>query len=387
MSHDESIAVLGEGVTARSIHAYLNRHGVSCVPIDQAETLIVSPGIPPRNFPKTNAAIVPEIEWSYLKLQQKKQPPFVIAVTGTNGKSTVSTLLGHFLDAPVFGNIGIPLTEAIDCDPCPTTIIVEVSSFQLECCRYFRADIVILLNISEDHIDRHTSFENYIQAKSKLVDALLEKDLLIYNQNDPIVCQLSNRCVAKKRAFSTDLLRDYHYELPIVKDSLAAAISGVEYLSISPTIIQEKLNSFRPLAHRIEKVACIKDRLFFNDSKSTTPSSTLAALKTFPKKVHLILCGNHKNIDFSSYKEALLKHSLSISVFGDLSPCIAALFHSSSIPIYIHDTMLDAVSLLFPKTKANDIILFSPAGASFDQFQNFKERGEHFKSIVHQLCS
>ena len=176
---NNSIAILGEGITAKSVSAFCKTHAIDIVSPEEADLVIASPGIPPKEYPRVKAEIISDIEWAYRLFQESAHPPKLIAVTGTNGKSTVTAMIAHILDAPYAGNIGIPLINYVGLEQEFPCIVVEVSSYQLESCVRFKPDISILLNITEDHMTRHGSMEEYSKQKAKVCMNQDEKDLFI----------------------------------------------------------------------------------------------------------------------------------------------------------------------------------------------------------------
>lgn len=380
----KSLAVLGNGITGSYVIKYLNSQGFTPVKPSKAEIMIVSPGIPPKNFPKTSAKIISELEWSFHEIKKKSPSTHIIAVSGTNGKSSVATCIAQLLKAPVLGNIGIPLIEALkDLKNIPPVIVVEVSSFQLETSSQFQADIVIMLNISPDHLDRHQTFQNYINEKFKLIKTQNKNQHLFYNQDDPIISKLAQKSLAIKHPFSSKI--KYNYKTALLSQNVDIIIKIAQHFSIPESVLKLHLESFCALEHRIQVIKTCLPYTFINDSKATSPESTLAALNQCKKKPHLILCGKNKGIDYTYFIKKTKNKIKSLTIFGNLALELLPIFEKYQIKVFNCSTMELAITHIIKHACKNDIILFSPSAQSYDQFDNFIHRGNVFTQIVQSL--
>eukprot|EP01047_Picozoa_sp_COSAG01_P000495 COSAG01_NODE_9_length_43729_cov_66.133463_32_plen_393_part_00 len=382
------LAILGDGVTGKALRLYAAQENIPCVSVAEADLIISSPGIPADQLPVTTTPILSELAYSRQKLEALKKRPYIIAVTGTNGKTTVSSLLGHILDAPVLGNIGTPLISIVNQQKLPPIIVVEVSSFQLECCEYFHADMLLFLNLQEDHLDRHKSFDIYVQQKNKLVISQTSTDTLIYNQEDAIIADLAKKSLAKTYAFTSSISPNFHLQKNLFKANISAVVKACNTLKLTDQFIQDKLTSFNVPEHRLEYVTTRHQSCFYNDSKATNPSATIAALKQFDQNIYLILCGQNKGLSFEALKVACHATVIAIYVFGDIQNEILKTFKDSHITTIACKTLQESIQLSYEHSKNNkgeQHILFSPAAASFDQFKNYQDRGQQFKQKVHAL--
>lgn len=388
-----NIFVIGKGVTAKAILNTESAGTFTCVSTpEQADILVASPGIPPEEFPKTQKPIIAEIEFAYRLLQQNPVPPLIIGVTGTNGKTTVTSLIGHILECPIAGNIGIPLITYVEYARYFTEIVVEVSSFQLETCTTFRPKIAIITNITEDHLKRHHTMEAYIQQKKKLLQSQTDQDYAIFNADDPLVVEIVKDSKAQKIPFSStdpDLLMAANIKLAGMHNQLnaLAAIKVAKILGIGKEKLIQKLQSFPGVKHRIQYVGTYQGREIYNDSKATNPDSTLVAVQAFTQPVCLLLCGEDKGLDLEFFVKTLHKTVKHIVVFSEVGHLIKTLSKklNPDYPIIQADNLDDALQKAIAITQSGDVILFSPSSSSFDMFKNFEHRGDVFIETVRKL--
>ncbi|KPJ65003.1 hypothetical protein AMJ44_11480 [candidate division WOR-1 bacterium DG_54_3] len=362
-----------------------------------ADLIVVSPGVH-LDIPVLEEAankgipIISEIELAY---QIIKIP--IIAVTGTNGKTTTTTLIGEFLKAggkkaAVVGNIGIPLI-GVD-DTSFDYIVAEISSYQLETIVEFRPWISLLLNIQPDHLERHKTMEYYIQQKARIFINQMGDDYLIYNQDDAHVSETVKKAKAQLRGFSKsnpEIITLSPAEIRIpgrhnLENALAAAQAA--YLcGVDKKTVAEVLRSFPGVEHRIEFVSKIKGVEFYNDSKATNPDSSRVALDTFcGRKIILILGGKDKGVSLDALAQKVKEGVKAVILMGEAS----ARFERSLREIgfsSIHRTgsMEEAVKKSFSLAEMDEVVLLSPACASFDMFSNYEERGRAFKEAVKEL--
>jgi UDP-N-acetylmuramoylalanine--D-glutamate ligase len=335
-------------------------------------------------------------------------------VTGTNGKSTVVTLVGEILrtagkEGVVCGNIGRPLCGVLDRIRPSTVVILEVSSFQLEVNLAFHPGIACVLNVTTNHIDRHRSFARYREAKANLFTHQDMNGWTLLNADDPVSYGFKNRiqgplaCFSRTRRVMGASIADgaLHLALPGVsgpicrRDELpkgthheenalaAAGLCGL--LGVAPEISGEVLRSFQGLPHRQEVVATIRGVTFVNDSKSTTVASGLRAIQAAPGRVILIMGGRDKGSDFRKLK-ACARKLKAVVLMGEASSQIASHLKGSVALCKVRD-LREAVQISFEMAQEGDEVLLSPMCTSFDMFRDFEERGEEFVETVKAMSA
>jgi len=380
---------------------------------DSVDFVAISPGVDPRH-PLIKKIIKKGIifhnDISLFFENNNLLGTKVIAVTGTNGKTTVCSMIEQIalesgLKVKAVGNIGIPILD-IDQAENLDLLIVELSSFQLEILNRAKIDVGVILNISDDHMDRYDSFEHYFKAKSKLFDVSKIKiinrddgklDVLkhkanlsfgiseSYNKEDYILTGKDFRVYAKRGdEFAIELnevkLIGEHNKLNIV-----AAIACMQ--SAFPKFNQFKINNLKGVNHRLEWVKKTKGVDFYNDSKATNVNATITALKSFDKKnIFLIAGGDSKNQILKPLERYLKQKVSGLYLIGEDAHIFEENFNFiNSLKITNHKLMKDAVLSAYEDAVAGDIILLSPACASYDMYKNYKERGDEYKSIVEEL--
>ncbi len=378
--------------------------------IEEADLVAVSPGVPLDIPPlvrarERGARVVSDIEIAFLI---SRSP--IIAVTGTKGKSTATALLGNLLNeggrpALVGGNIGIPLVEVAERAEAEDLLVAEVSSFQLQATEVFRPWIAVLLNILRDHLDRHASFEEYREAKARIFANQSADDIAILNRDDAEAWAMRERVQAQVVAFSIAAeegcgaevregwlrvrgapvcpveavqLRGRHNLSNVLAALAAAGAAGADLGCAADTV-----SRFAPLEHRLEPVAEVGGVLFVNDSQATTPEAAVAAIESFDGHVVLIAGGRPKVDDFSGLAEAAARRGVSLVVIGEAGPAIARAAEAAGVPeIAAADSLPEAVETARRRARSGDVILLSPACASFDMFEDMAERGRIFKETV-----
>ncbi|PIS28312.1 UDP-N-acetylmuramoyl-L-alanine--D-glutamate ligase [Candidatus Saganbacteria bacterium CG08_land_8_20_14_0_20_45_16] len=360
------------------------------------DLIVVSPGIY-LDLPilqKATAPIISEIE---LAFQILKKP--IIAVTGTNGKTTTTTLIGELLRAggnkvAVAGNIGNPLVEVDDTNL--DYVVAEISSYQLETTKKFKPFISVVLNIQPDHLERHKTMAEYIKQKAKVFAQQTSDDYLVYNLDDPQVEKMVKAAKAKPVPFSKDkkgivTLDPAGIKIPgrhNLENALAAA-SVAKLCNVDEKIIAKVLKAFPGVEHRIEFVRAINGVKFYNDSKATNPDSTLVAIETFiGKRIVLILGGKDKGVSLEQLVKAVKKNVAEVILIGQATKRFKQVLAAKGFKaILLAKTMPDAVKKSLELARQGDVVLLSPACASFDMFSNFEERGRLFKQTVLQYAS
>ena len=377
--------------------------------------VVPSPGVPPDNpllveARQRNIPIVSEIELAYWVL---KVP--VIAVTGTNGKTTTTTLLGEILKCSgkktfVGGNIGTPLIEYAEGSQKDDFIVAEISSFQLQWVKKFRPFIAVLLNITCDHIDYHGSFAEYRRIKTRIFASQTKADFAILNASDPEqedidriidaqVVKFSSKRALRKGIFIKNKnivfrmpgANEEQYPLSIINlpglhnvENVMAAIMAARLCGCSQGNIITAVSAFRGLPHRIEFAGEKNSVKFYDDSKGTNVDSIVRALETFTKPVILLLGGRDKNGDFESLKPLIAAKAKKVVLFGEARERIASLI-GENVSIIKKTKLQEATEAAYKDAVPGDVVLLSPGCASFDEFANYKERGNFFKDVVKNL--
>ena len=383
--------------------------------LEGADMVVPSPGVPPNSdllveAQKKNIPVVSEIELAswFLKVP-------VIAVTGTNGKTTTTTLLGEILRRSgkkvfVGGNIGTPLIEYAETSQKDDFIVAEISSFQLQWIEKFRPFIAILLNITCDHINYHGSFAQYRRIKAGIFANQTKTDWAILNaadqEQDGIadatyaqIVKFSSKDVLSQGIFIKDndmvlIIPGFNaekYPLGIINlpglhnvENVMAAIMAARLCGCPQKDIIEAVRAFSGLPHRIEFAGERNSIKFYDDSKGTNVGSVLRALETFTQPVILLLGGRDKDGDFESLKPLLKKKTKKVILFGEARNRIASLI-GEDIPVLKKERLREAIQSAYKDAQSGDVVLLSPGCASFDEFANYKDRGNFFKDVVRNL--
>jgi UDP-N-acetylmuramoylalanine--D-glutamate ligase len=373
--------------------------------------VIPSPGVAMEN-PLLREAVarrVPVLSEVELAYRFFRKP--LIAITGTNGKSTTTTLVGEIFKASgqkVFlgGNLGAPfigsLSEEWDWG------IVEISSFQLEWIVKFRPRIAVLLNITEDHLDRYATFADYCRAKERIFEAQSRDDFAILNRDEPLVWEMRERINGRTVSFGATEVSDGVFSTPgeivwrvgskeerfslrHVKlqgahnlENMMAAVAVAKCAGISRSVIQETLECFAGLEHRLEFVREKNGVRYFNDSKGTNVGAVVKSLASFSAPVIMLAGGVDKGGDYAPLREGIEQKVRRLVLFGEAKDIIARALGQLTETVIVND-IREAVSDAAIHARAGDVVLLSPACSSFDQFRNYAERGKIFKSLVQDL--
>ncbi len=385
----------------------------------QADLIVVSPGVPHTIEPlkiarKRDIPVMGELEFASRFIHEP-----VVAVTGTNGKTTTTSLLGEMLALSgkrvfVGGNIGKPLIEYVEEDTGAEIVVIEISSFQLDTASTFRADVAVLLNISADHLDRYDSFKAYGASKGRIFANQAPEDTAVINWMDPEVKKLAVACRAKVRPFfhtgrnggdlesgaeifedritiRTDGVKPVSLDLQQAaligahnRENIAAA--ALAALAAGGTVagIQAAINSFRGLAHRLETVATINGVLYVNDSKGTNVDAVARALDAVSRPTVLIMGGRDKGGDYTVLRQKLKSTVKQLVLMGEAAETIATQLGSTA-PIIAATDMAQAVKLAAEASEPGDVVLLSPACSSFDMYDSYSQRGEDFCKRVRAL--
>jgi UDP-N-acetylmuramoylalanine--D-glutamate ligase len=383
-----------------------------------ADEVMKSPGIPEKNemvkmIRAKNIPVISEIELAYRFKGNSK----IVAITGSNGKSTTTALTYHIcktagLDCAMVGNIGISFAKQVAQDP-KEVYVVEISSFQLDDIKEFRADIAMLLNITEDHLDRYDyKFENYINSKFRVIENQTDKDYFIYCLDDEVIAKqlplltihtnplpFSMKQEVKKGGYIKGdqmmlRIQEERVSMSIYDfalkgkhnnyNTMAAGIAAAT-LGIRKEKIREAVKNFHSLEHRMEFVAMVRGVEFINDSKATNVNSTWFALESMNKPTILVLGGTDKGNDYSLIAELVKEKVKAIICMGVDNKKIIEAF-KDIVPVIVEtDSAKKAVNASFKMSGKGDVVLLSPACASFDLFKNYEDRGTQFKDAVKEL--
>lgn len=373
--------------------------------------VILSPGIP-MNHPivasakRSRIPVMSELELGYRHCEAR-----IVAVTGTNGKSTTVNMIGMILkeagyESVVAGNVGLPFCSVVSDLGSDGIFVLEVSSFQLESVHRFHPMVAGLLNLTPDHLDRYGDMDEYIAAKSRIVENMGEGDIFFYNARDKGCRSIAGRFEGETVPFSSSgpvtggafldgemLLREWKGERePVIRrsdlkviglhnvENALAAIAAIQPFDVSREACEAALSRFEGLSHRMELVAEIEGVAYYNDSKATNVEAAVMSLIGLDRKVVLILGGKDKGSDFSLLVPVLGKVKAVVTI-GEAAPLIEKAV-ASAVPFTRAETMREAVDIAGGKAVEGEIVLLSPACASFDMFDDFEDRGEVFKSCV-----
>lgn len=354
--------------------------------IEEADYLVISPGIsldsdPVRWAKDKRIEIIGEIELGYQNCRGQ-----IIAITGTNGKTTVTTLIGKVLNSAgikthVLGNIGRPFTAYIDQIDKSDFVSLEVSSFQLETIKEFRPKISIILNFTPDHLDRYPSLEEYLEAKKRIFINQRAKDFVVLNYADKRLRPLAKETEAKVLYFGGG---QSGFDENKFNPNQLAVLKVAQILELDLDACFNVFKDFKGIEHRMEFVRDINGIGFINDSKATNVEATIWALMNSIKPVILIAGGRDKGSDFAMISNLLKQRVKSLVLFGEAKQKIKAALNGI-VPISETRNIDEAISLSFNQARKGDCILLSPMCASFDMFTNYEERGKVFKNIVLRL--
>ena len=356
-----------------------------------------------------NVAIWSEIELAYRFLRGR-----LIGITGSNGKTTTTSLVEHILRTAGFstilaGNIGTPLIACVEASRDETITVAELSSFQLELVGQFRPDIAVFLNLTPDHLDRHHSLEAYGAAKARIFENQTPQDAAVLNADDPAtapytptkpqVFWFTRRRRSEQGAFLNGeeivFRREGKQEailcradIPLVGahnlENVLAAVTATRLAGAEPAAIARGIKSFAGVEHRLEFVGDVGGVRYYNDSKATNVDATLKALDAFPGRILIILGGKDKGSDYTPLQQPLREKAVLALLIGAAAAKIASQI-AGSVAIDCAETLDRAVEIASHAARPGDVVLLAPACASFDQFQNYEHRGRVFKDLVRQL--
>jgi UDP-N-acetylmuramoylalanine--D-glutamate ligase len=402
-------ALIEEGISVEA-----GGHGL--LTFRRQDLIVVSPGVPidtpelvqVRSF---GLPVIGELELAARFLKGN-----VLAITGSNGKTTTTTLAGEILKESgvptlVGGNIGVPVVSLIDDSKAATWSVLEVSSFQLETTTEFHPTIAVILNITPDHLDRHGTFENYAMAKERIFARQTPDDFLVLNADNPRTAEAADRAKSKVYWFSV------HHPVPsgtwvengqvwfleskdgkpepiLPVDAIAlkgshnvenvlGAVCAARLAGCPAASVRTAVEKFKAVEHRLEFVSTINGVDFYNDSKATNVDATEKAIAAFPGGIHLILGGKDKNSDYTTLSALLRERVRAVYTIGSAAAKIESHLRGV-VPIHSCQTLDNAVKAAAANVRPGDVVLLAPACSSFDQFENYEHRGRVFKELVHE---
>jgi UDP-N-acetylmuramoylalanine--D-glutamate ligase len=378
------------------------------------DLIIPSPGVPADDPLLVKARSKGITVWSEIELAYRFQEGEMIGITGSNGKTTTTTLVHHILKtagrkAILAGNVGTPLISCVDSMNSQTVAVVELSSFQLELTDKFRPDISLFLNLTPDHLDRHKTLEAYAAAKARIFRKQTELDASVLNADDAPTVALApkkpqvfwfsrkNRveqgaCVSGEdlvitRGGKEEFVMKAH-EIPLAGahnlENVLAAATAARLAKVDAAMIGKAVKSFAGVEHRLEFVAEIEGVRYYNDSKATNVDASLKALEAFPGRILVILGGKDKGSDYTVLQKPLREKAILALLIGAAADKIEKQINGS-VAIERAGTLDNAVEIASHAARAGDVVLLAPACASFDQFENYEQRGRVFKELVRKI--
>jgi UDP-N-acetylmuramoylalanine--D-glutamate ligase len=381
------------------------------------DLIVVSPGVP-MDTPEVKQVVafgLPGI--GELELASRFREGRVVAITGSNGKTTTTTLVGKiFNDAgvptQVGGNIGLPVIELVEKSSPETVNVLEVSSFQLETVEEFHPWIALILNITPDHLDRHGSFESYVAAKERIFERQDGNDFLVLNGDDRVTQMCAARAnsqiywfsaakAVRRGAFVRDGLivwvgkeggvtepvmpvAEIHLKGAHNVENVLAAVCAARLGGVPAEKVRASIASFRAVEHRLELVRKWNEVEFYNDSKATNVDASMKAVASFPGSIHLILGGKDKDSDYRTMTELLQQRVKIVYTVGSAAEKIERQLHGV-VKMVSAQTIENAVARAAKAAEPGDVVLLSPACSSFDQFENYEHRGRVFRQTVMEL--
>jgi UDP-N-acetylmuramoylalanine--D-glutamate ligase len=396
------------------------------------DLIVVSPGVPVDAPLLAQARSLGEAVIGEIELAARFLPGPIVAITGSNGKTTTTTLTGEIMAAGglptlIGGNIGTPAISLAERATPETAIVLEVSSFQLETIQTFHPKVAVVLNVTPDHLDRHRTFEAYVDAKARIFENQQSSDFAVLNEDDPTCVAMAVRTRAQVFWFSRQkevkqgawvregniLFRDGRVEqktsqkmsqktpplevmqvseIPLkgahnLENVLAAVCAGT-LMGCAPEKIRQAVRDFKAVEHRLEFVATIRGVDYYNDSKATNVDATIKALESFPASIHLILGGKDKGSDYSVLNDLLRQRVKRVYTIGAAAAKIESQIvspKSGGVEVVHAETLENALRKANAVAEPGDVVLLAPACASFDQFKNYEQRGQMFKEIVRAL--
>jgi UDP-N-acetylmuramoylalanine--D-glutamate ligase len=400
-------ALIEEGIAVEA-----GGHGL--LTFRRQDLIVVSPGVPMDTpelvqVQKFGLPIIGELELASQYLRGR-----ILAITGSNGKTTTTSLCGEILrtgglKVQVGGNIGVPVIALIDGSSEDSWSVLEVSSFQLETAFEFHPQIAVILNITPDHLDRHGTFENYAAAKERIFSKQTAEDALVLNADDEVASRSAARAGSRVFWFSrTRIVRQGAFvhegvitwraseqasPEPILKvaeiplkgahntENVLAAVCAARLAGVDAASIRQAVIDFKAVEHRLEFVATLNGVDYYNDSKATNVDASIKAIAAFPGGIHLILGGKDKNSDYRQMRSLVQERVKAVYTIGAAAEKIHTHLEGA-VPIVSAGTLEEAIKRAAAKAQPGEIVLLAPACSSFDQFENYEHRGRVFKEAV-----
>ena len=415
VSDMRSAAALAKEIPALLEHGIMvESGGHGLLTFRRQDLIVVSPGVP-LDTPELvqvkafGLPVIGELELASQYLKGK-----ILAITGSNGKTTTTALTGELLSASgiptlVGGNIGVPVVDLIDQSADETWSVLEVSSFQLESTKLFHPQIAVILNITPDHLDRHGTFENYAMAKERIFGAQTKADALVLNADNARAAASAARTAARVYWFSLeepvmqgawvqdgqiffrsapDAVAEPIIELKRIPlkgahnvENVLAAVCAARLAGAAAATIARAIEGFRAVEHRLEFVAVDNGVEYYNDSKATNVDAAAKAIAAFPGCIHLILGGKDKNSNYADLSDLLRRRVKAVYTIGSAAQKIESQIRGM-VPIVSCETLEKAIAAARGAAHPGDVVLLSPACSSFDQFENYEHRGRVFKELV-----
>lgn len=401
----------------QSLGVTVHPGGYPAITKDNFDLVVTSPGVPAKAEPLQRALAQDIPIWSEIELASRLAQGTLVAITGTNGKTTTTALVGHIFQnsgrkVVVGGNIGQPLVERALETTQEHVLVAEVSSFQLEWVHEFHPRVAVITNITPDHLDRHGTLENYAQTKARIFAQQGREDYTILNYDDPLLRSLAEKCpgqvifFSRRHSLEKGIICENHQIALKIKgqvfpvcpveellipgthnlENAMAAVGAGWALGLTPQELRRTLRTFPGVPHRLEKVAEIQGVTYINDSKGTNPDAAIKALEAFQAPIVLIAGGSWKGTDFGPLALEIKKRVKHLVVLGQTAEEIKRAVQKVGFTAVTHvATLKEAVLQAKKIAQPGDVILLSPACASFDMFQSFEHRGEVFKEIVRNL--
>ena len=380
------------------------------------DLIVVSPGVPVDAPPLVQARSLGEMVIGEIELAAQFLPGPIVAITGSNGKTTTTTLTGEILTASGFpalvgGNIGTPAISLAERAKPGAVIVLEISSFQLETIQSFRPKVAVVLNVTPDHLDRHRTFEVYAAAKTRIFENQQAEDCAVLNAHDPTCVAMSKKTRGQVFWFSRQkevergawvrdgniVFRDASGQREILQvseiplkgahnlENVLAAVCAAVLMGCAPEKIRSAVHDFKAVEHRLEFVASIRGVDYYNDSKATNVDATIKALESFPANIHLILGGKDKGSDYTVLNDLLRQRVKRVYTIGAAAAKIESQIKG---PEVVHaETLENAIRKANANAQPGDVVLLAPACASFDQFKSYEHRGRVFKEVVRALAA
>jgi UDP-N-acetylmuramoylalanine--D-glutamate ligase len=361
------------------IKVELGKHSQDWIKL--ADLVVISPGVPLNSLcvnwaREFNKLLISEIEVASILC-----PAQIVAVTGSNGKTTVTTLIGKILSAAgkkvfVCGNIGNPFCAEVEKLAEDDFVVLEVSSFQLETIKDFKPKLAVILNCTPNHLDRYNNLQEYLDAKKRIFMNQDKNDFLILNADDPMLSTLAS-CARSKVVFFSKQGK--------LNPNQNAVMEVGKILGVKTEQMQKVFQEFKGIQHRLEEVAEINGVKFINDSKATTADSAIWAISNLALPIMLIAGGRHKGIDYRVILDAAKGKVKEVFLIGEAKDIIAADLNAGGFPINKMGTLKEAVTKAYQQARPGYCVLLSPMCSSYDMFTDYEERGRVFKEIVLDL--